>query len=182
LANGWLCARSRQSNDIDTDGVGGLQPEHAFAVVGGSSEQLAEQSTALRFHFDRFEEDESLLRIETSSLMASGFTVVTNITKHSPPMVNVVSLKTSFISAPIHFSISRRTAYQQPVLLQILMPPDFRDRHLHGRNERLSPGALDCHSSPKTGVCARSLPALELYLGKLKSRARNTEFRDWPNG
>jgi hypothetical protein len=105
LANGWLCARSRQSNDIDTDGVGGLQPqpELAFAVVGGSSEQLVEQSTALRFHFDRFEEDESLLRIETSSLMASGFTVVTNITKHSPPMVNVVSLKTSFKSAPIHF-------------------------------------------------------------------------------
>jgi hypothetical protein len=76
LANGWLCARSRQSNDIDTDGVGGLQPqpELAFAVVGGSSEQLVEQSTALRFHFDRFEEDESLLRMETSSLMASGFT------------------------------------------------------------------------------------------------------------
>ena len=155
LANGWLCARSRQSNDIDTDGVGGLQPqpEHAFAVVGGSSEQLAEQSTALRFHFDRFEEDESLLRMETSSLMASGFTVVTNITKQSAPMVNVVRLKTSFISAAIHFPFRAEPRIKSRFCCKLLMPPDFRDRHLHDRNERLSPGALDCHSSPKTGVC-----------------------------
>jgi hypothetical protein len=68
--------------------------------------------------------------------MASGFTVVTNTTKHSTPMANVARLKTSFMSAPIHFPLRAEPAHQQPVLLPILMPPDFRDRHLCDRNER----------------------------------------------
>src|SRR5216684_2775254 len=72
-----------------------------------------------------------------TALMASGFTVVTNTTKHSAPMANVARLKTSFISAPIHFPFRAEPAHQQPVLLPILMPPDFRDRHLRDRNERL---------------------------------------------
>src|SRR6266403_2535558 len=77
-----------------------------------------------------------LLDAETA-LMASGFTVVTNTTKHSAPMANVARLKTSFITAPIHFPFRAEPAHQQPVLLPILMPPDFRDRHLRDRNERL---------------------------------------------
>jgi hypothetical protein len=52
-------------------------------------------------------------------------------------MANVVRLKTSFISAPTHFPLRDEPAHQQPVLLPILMPPDFRDRHLRDRNERL---------------------------------------------
>src|SRR5258705_3483667 len=71
------------------------------------------------------------------ALMASGFTVVTNTTKHSAPMANVARLQTSFISAPIHFPFRADPAHQQPVLLPILMTPDFRDRHLRDRNERL---------------------------------------------
>src|SRR5258708_8655598 len=51
-------------------------------------------------------------------------------------MANVVRLKTSFISAPIHFPLRAEPAHQQPILLPILMPPDFRDRHLRDRNER----------------------------------------------
>src|SRR5258708_28761188 len=69
--------------------------------------------------------------------MASGFTVVTNTTKHSARMANVARLKTSFISAPIHFPFRAEPAHQQPVLLPILMPLDFRNRHLRDRNERL---------------------------------------------
>jgi hypothetical protein len=72
-----------------------------------------------------------------TALIESGFTVVTNTTKHSAPMANVVRLKMSFISAPIHFSLRAEPAHQQPVPLPILMPPDFRDRHLRDRNERL---------------------------------------------
>jgi hypothetical protein len=71
-----------------------------------------------------------------AALMASGFTVVTNTTKHSTPMANVARLKTSFMSAPVHFPLRAEPAHQQPVLLPILMPPDFRDRHLCDRNER----------------------------------------------
>src|SRR5260370_6646042 len=52
-------------------------------------------------------------------------------------MANVVRLKTSFISAPIHFPVRADPAHQQPVLSPILMPPDFRARHLRDRNERL---------------------------------------------
>src|SRR5258705_13811412 len=52
------------------------------------------------------------------------------------PMANVVRLKTPFIPAPIHFPFRAEPAHQQPVLLPILMPPDFRDRHLCDRNER----------------------------------------------
>src|SRR5260370_18933137 len=51
-------------------------------------------------------------------------------------MANVARLKTSFISAPIHFPLRAEPAHQQPVLLPILIP-DFRDRHLRDRNERL---------------------------------------------
>jgi hypothetical protein len=52
-------------------------------------------------------------------------------------MANMVRLKTSFISAPIHFPFRAEPAHQQPVLMPILMPADFRDRHLRDRNERL---------------------------------------------
>src|SRR5258708_113968 len=69
-----------------------------------------------------------------TALMASGFTVVTNTTKHSAPMANVARLKTSFISAPIHFPFRAEPAHQQPALLPILMPPDFRNRHLRDGN------------------------------------------------
>src|SRR6201997_601036 len=48
-------------------------------------------------------------------------------------MANVVRLKASFISAPIHFSFRAEPSHQQPVL----MPSDFRDRYLRYRNERL---------------------------------------------
>ena len=74
------------------------------------------------------------------ALMASYFTIVANTTKHSAPMANVARLarlKTSFISAPIHFPFRAEPAHQQPVLLPIRMPPDFRDRHLRDRNKRL---------------------------------------------
>src|SRR5258707_1449241 len=71
------------------------------------------------------------------ALVASGFTVVANTTKHSARMANVARLKTSFISAPIHFPFRAEPAHQQPVLLPILMPLDFRNRHLRDRNERL---------------------------------------------
>src|SRR5258708_21175693 len=53
------------------------------------------------------------------ALMASGFTVVTNTTKHSAPMANVARLKTSFTSAPIHLPFLAYPAHQQPVLLPI---------------------------------------------------------------
>ena len=38
-------------------------------------------------------------------MMATGFRVVTNTTKHSVTMANVARLKTSFISAPMHFQV-----------------------------------------------------------------------------
>jgi hypothetical protein len=52
-------------------------------------------------------------------------------------MANVVRLKTSFISVPVHFLLRAEPAHQEPVLLPILMPPYFPDRHLRDRNERL---------------------------------------------
>jgi hypothetical protein len=87
------------------------------------------------------------------------------------------------------FTILRLIAHQQPVLLQILMPPDFRDRHLHDRNGRLSPGALDCHSSPKTGVVrdpcplwnsilATQIPGSQHRISRLAERAIRSPFRN----
>jgi hypothetical protein len=52
-------------------------------------------------------------------------------------MANLARLKTSLISAPIHFLFRAELAHQQPVLLPIRMPRDFGDRHLRDRNERL---------------------------------------------
>jgi hypothetical protein len=48
----------------------------------------------------------------------------------------VVRLKTPFIPAPIHFPFRAEAAHQRPVLLPILIPPDFRQRRLRDRNER----------------------------------------------
>jgi hypothetical protein len=61
----------------------------------------------------------------------------TNTTKHGVPMANVVRFKPSFASAPIHSPLRAEPAHQQPVLLPILTPPDFRDSRLRDRNERL---------------------------------------------
>src|SRR5258708_24278754 len=110
-----------------------------------------------------------------TALMASGFTVVTNTTKHSAPMANVVRLKTSFISAPIHFSLRAEPAHQQPILLPILMPPDFRDRHLRDRNER-SPLATAI-AAAWLCVLARPSPGRTRQPGWLVARVPLADWR-----
>jgi hypothetical protein len=90
-------------------------------------------------------------------------------------MANVVRLKTSFISAPIHFPLRAEPAHQQPVLLPILMPPDFRDRHLRDRNER-SPLATAI-AAAWLCVVARPLARRDATTGWLVARVPLADWR-----
>jgi hypothetical protein len=57
-----------------------------------------------------------------TGLIASGFTVVTNVTKHRAPMANMARLQTSFISVSIHFH-SRRTGGSAAGSVERMMDP-----------------------------------------------------------